>query len=184
MEQITFAAALLNQIAHHVFSTEQKRDQFSEFFQNNLKSALSNLVSRDHRLKLFPNDFWVVEKNLSNKTTNVPFHKIASLLSPIALTNCPWVYDFHVRAKVFTNMLQQKKATEFAHAQQILFRVRREYIFEDSFAVFRQYAPHFDATRKFKIVFVDQNGMEEIGIDAGGLFKEFLTKLTEKIFDP
>ena len=27
-------------------------------------------------------------------------------------------------------------------------------------------------------------GNEEMGIDAGGLFKEFLTKLTEKIFDP
>jgi len=26
--------------------------------------------------------------------------------------------------------------------------------------------------------------MEEMGIDAGGLFKEFMTKLNEKIFDP
>ena len=80
-------------------------------------------------------------------------------------------------------MLQQKKASEFGHANQILFRVRREFIFEDSFAVYQSHQ-HFDATRRFKVVFVDQNGMEEIGIDAGGLFKEFLTKLTECIFDP
>ena len=56
-------------------------------------------------MKLFEKNFWVIEKNIANKTANVPFHKIASLLSPIALQNVPWVYDFHVRAKVFTNML-------------------------------------------------------------------------------
>jgi len=61
--------------------------------------------------------------------------------------------------------------------------VRREFIFEDSFAVYRSHQ-HFDARSRFKIVFVDQHGMEEMGYDAGGLFKEFMTKLTEKIFDP
>jgi hypothetical protein len=66
----------------------------------------------------------------------------------------------------------------------IQFRVRRNYIFEDAFAVYRSYAPHFDANRRFNIVFVDINGVEESGYDAGGLFKEFMTKLTEKIFDP
>lgn len=72
---------------------------------------------------------------------------------------------------------------EAGYAHQLLFRVRRDYIFEDAFAVYRSFQ-HFDATRKFKIVFIDEHGMEEMGIDAGGLFKEFMTKLTEKIFDP
>ena len=61
--------------------------------------------------------------------------------------------------------------------------MRRDFIFEDALAVYRSYQP-FDATRKFKIIFIDVHGQEEMGVDAGGLFKEFLTKLTEKIFDP
>ena len=120
---------------------------------SSLRDALSNLVSRDHRLKLFASDFWVIEKSMVNRTAAVPFHKIESLLSPIALANVPWVYDFRVRAKIFTNMLKQKKAAEYGFAQQILFRVRRDYIFEDAFAVYRSFQV-FDATRKFKIVFV------------------------------
>ena len=49
----------------------------------------------------------------------------------------PWVYDFHVRAKVFTNSLREKKASEYGAAHEILFRVRREYIFEDSLDTYR-----------------------------------------------
>lgn len=33
-------------------------------------------------------------------------------------------------------------------------------------------------------MFVDENDIIEDGVDGGGLFKEFVTKLTEKIFDP
>lgn len=38
--------------------------------------------------------------------------------------------------------------------------------------------------RKQRIEFVDHNYITEEGVDGGGLFKEFLTKLTEVIFDP
>jgi len=31
---------------------------------------------------------------------------------------------------------------------------------------------------------VDVNYITEEGVDGGGLFKEFMTKITEKIFDP
>ena len=37
---------------------------------------------------------------------------------------------------------------------------------------------------KLRISFVDLNYITEEGVDGGGLFKEFMTKLTEKIFDP
>ena len=34
------------------------------------------------------------------------------------------------------------------------------------------------------IKFVNEMGIVEDGIDGGGLFKEFITKLCDKIFDP
>lgn len=37
---------------------------------------------------------------------------------------------------------------------------------------------------RLRISFVDTNYITEEGVDGGGLFKEFMTKLTEKIFDP
>ena len=75
-EQVQSAAQLLNLIAFAAFQSEQKRDLFSPFFLTNLRKALSSLVSRDHRLKLFPSDFWVVDKHMAAKTENVPFQDI------------------------------------------------------------------------------------------------------------
>ncbi|KAJ2848699.1 ubiquitin-protein ligase (E3) [Coemansia brasiliensis] len=37
---------------------------------------------------------------------------------------------------------------------------------------------------RMKITFVDQHGMQEAGIDGGGVFKEFLTSLVREAFDP
>lgn len=37
---------------------------------------------------------------------------------------------------------------------------------------------------RLRIQFVDANYIIEEGVDGGGLFKEFLTKLTERVFDP
>jgi ubiquitin-protein ligase E3 C len=34
------------------------------------------------------------------------------------------------------------------------------------------------------IKFINEQGMAEEGIDGGGLFKEFVTKLCDHIFDP
>ena len=38
--------------------------------------------------------------------------------------------------------------------------------------------------KQWQIVFVDQNHQVEEGVDGGGLFKEFITLLTETIFSP
>lgn len=34
-----------------------------------------------------------------------------------------------------------------------------------------------------RIQFIDSDGHTELGVDGGGLLKEFMTKITEKIFD-
>ena len=38
--------------------------------------------------------------------------------------------------------------------------------------------------KKIRIRFVDSNYIIEDGVDGGGLFKEFMQKLTESIFNP
>ena len=42
----------------------------------------------------------------------------------------------------------------------------------------------FDLKNKLIIKFMNELGQIEDGVDGGGLFKEFITKLCEKIFDP
>lgn len=51
--------------------------------------------------------------------------------------------------------------------------VRRQHLSEDSFAHLNGLGAGLKST--IEIVFVDENGVEEAGIDGGGLFKELLT---------
>lgn len=60
--------------------------------------------------------------------------------------------------------------------------IRREYLLEDSFQ--KIFALGSNIKKKFRVQFVDENYITEEGVDGGGLFKEFITKITEKIFDP
>lgn len=60
--------------------------------------------------------------------------------------------------------------------------IRREFILEDAFE--KLYGMNEEIKNKLRIQFLDYNYMAEEGIDGGGLFKEFMTKLTEIIFDP
>jgi ubiquitin-protein ligase E3 C len=60
--------------------------------------------------------------------------------------------------------------------------IRREYLLEDAFD--KLFGLGSEIKNRLRIQFVDLNYITEEGIDGGGLFKEFMTKLTEIIFDP
>eukprot|EP00928_Gymnodinium_smaydae_P077060 TRINITY_DN601_c0_g1_i6.p1 TRINITY_DN601_c0_g1~~TRINITY_DN601_c0_g1_i6.p1 ORF type:complete len:734 (+),score=158.08 TRINITY_DN601_c0_g1_i6:1599-3800(+) len=58
--------------------------------------------------------------------------------------------------------------------------VRRTHLFEDGLAALRDANWH----ARFQVVFVNAQGRQEQGQDAGGLFKEFLETLAEQSFNP
>ena len=64
LEQIKFVAALMNRIAYELFEESGQEAEYGSFLLSNIKEALSRLVCRDERLKLFGDDFWVVNKEL------------------------------------------------------------------------------------------------------------------------
>ena len=61
--------------------------------------------------------------------------------------------------------------------------VRRGNEFEDAFQVFSEEESFFDLA-DFNIVFTDEFGMREAGIDGGGLFREFIFEVFRKVFNP
>ncbi|KAJ3505966.1 hypothetical protein NLJ89_g7135 [Agrocybe chaxingu] len=58
--------------------------------------------------------------------------------------------------------------------------IRREMVAQDGF----EKLARVDLKFPVKIVFVDQFGQEEAGIDGGGVFKEFFTLLCQEVFNP
>ena len=109
---------------------------FTSYFLDNLKEVLSRLVVRNQRVEIMPDDFWVIDKELVQRCDNLSFHDVTKCVSYTCLQNIPHVYDFKIRAKIFTYECDKMKA-EINHGDYYGLvtnvQVRRDYILEDAF---------------------------------------------------
>ena len=61
--------------------------------------------------------------------------------------------------------------------------IRRNYIYEDSYdKLSKSNEPNIKL--KMRVQLVNAVGLDEAGIDGGGLFREFLSQLLKSAFDP
>ncbi|KAH8980602.1 HECT-domain-containing protein [Lactarius hatsudake] len=102
------------------------------------------------------------------------------------LNNIPFAIPFEARVNIFRSFVVNDKRNfrpdirsfeEFrsrTHAT-----VRRGHVAEDGFDKLAD----ANLKRPIGITFIDQFGEEEMGIDGGGVFKEFLTDLSKEVFD-
>lgn len=120
------------------------------------------------------------------------------------LQNMPFFIPFHTRVEIFRQfvLLDQSKRRDGNldpdtwranmmfqpgdpgrhqlarhHAQ-----IKRKQEFEDAFSQFYELGP--DLKEPIQITFLDEFGLQEAGIDGGGVTKEFLTSVINQAFDP
>jgi len=102
------------------------------------------------------------------------------------LNNIPFVIPFEQRVAIFRTFINSDRHRlgldshafgETRHKASI----RRQFISEDGFTHLNALGPRLKETIEIK--FIDPYGLEEAGIDGGGVFKEFLTSLTKEVFD-
>lgn len=151
----------------------------SEFITN-IKKALTGLYDRDKRLKINGENFWVIEKDMFTKMEELSNEVLTNQISHSIIINIPHTIPFTLRAKIFQHCLEVTKQETGPYMHPI--SIRRSYIFEDSYG--KIYQQKFNLKNKLHIKFINEQGMAEEGIDGGGLFKEFVTKLCDHIFDP
>ena len=132
LDQVKFVSLLMNRIAYEVFEEEGKVEIYGSFLLTNIKEALSRLVCRDERLKLFGEDFWVINKELKNICAETPIGEIVTFVKSNITRNVPWVYHFDIRAKLFRGLcykLQEENGRGY-DVEEI--EVRRDYLLEDA----------------------------------------------------
>ncbi|KAH9812750.1 hypothetical protein DFH28DRAFT_392310 [Melampsora americana] len=102
------------------------------------------------------------------------------------LNNIPFVIPFEQRVAIFRTFVQSDRHRlgldlhPFGKPKHRAV-IRRGRISEDGFLHLNALGPRLKDPIEIK--FIDQYGLEEAGIDGGGVFKEFLTSLTKDIFD-
>ncbi|CAN8259033.1 unnamed protein product [Cochlearia groenlandica] len=101
------------------------------------------------------------------------------------LMQAPFLIPFTSRVKIFTTQLAT--ARQQSHGSQGIFarnrfRIRRDHILEDAYNQMSALSED-DLRASIRVTFVNELGVEEAGIDGGGIFKDFMEKITRAAFD-
>ncbi|KAJ7955280.1 E3 ubiquitin-protein ligase UPL6 [Quillaja saponaria] len=99
------------------------------------------------------------------------------------LNQAPFLIPFTSRVKIFTSQLAAVRSTHGSHADAYnRFRIRRDRILEDAYNQMSALSED-DLRGPIRVTFINEFGVEEAGIDGGGIFKDFMENITRAAFD-
>ncbi|GJR37050.1 E3 ubiquitin protein ligase UPL6 [Tanacetum coccineum] len=100
------------------------------------------------------------------------------------LKQAPFLVPFTSRVKIFTSQLAAIKDRPGSHSlfNRSSFKIRRDRILEDAFNQLST-LPEEDLRGVIRVAYVNEYGVEEAGIDGGGIFKDFMENITRAAFD-
>ncbi|CAI0467575.1 unnamed protein product [Linum tenue] len=96
----------------------------------------------------------------------------------------PFLIPFTSRVKIFNSQLVAIKQRHGPHGvfARNRFRIRRDHILEDAYNQMSALSEE-DLRGLIRVTFVNELGVEEAGIDGGGIFKDFMENITRAAFD-
>lgn len=98
------------------------------------------------------------------------------------ISSMPYLVPFPDRVKLFQRIIKVDKEPHQGEGSSMYrIRIRRGMILEDGLAKLNVIQSNLK--KRINVVFVNAAGREEVGIDAGGLFKEFWLDLSNLAFD-
>lgn len=128
---------------------------FSTDFFDNLKRALNQLYDRDKRLKLHPENFWIVEKDLAERSEDAAGDKLLSTTSHSVLANIPHTIPFDVRAKILQHVLSTQRQ-EYHGGYIHPIQINRAMLFEDAYN--KLFMQKFNMKKQLSIKFLNELG--------------------------
>ncbi|KAK4770469.1 hypothetical protein SAY87_031001 [Trapa incisa] len=100
------------------------------------------------------------------------------------LKQAPFLIPFTSRVKIFASQLashRQRQGSQSLFTRN-RFRIRRDHILEDAYNQMNKCSEE-DLRGLIRVTFINEFGVEEAGIDGGGIFKDFMENITRAAFD-
>jgi hypothetical protein len=98
----------------------------------------------------------------------------------VVLREFPHVIPLNDRVRILQRLITEDRQSQAW--PEVHVKIRRQHVVEDGFSKLN--VLRGDLKGVVKVHFVNESGLDESGIDMGGLYKEFLTSLIEKAFNP
>lgn len=168
-------------------------------------SLVRQLHSRDSRRQFCPEGHWLSHKVIIDPTQMridgflseegtvegvlEPGMSSTTARSMTILQHIPFVVRFKDRVKLLQRIIAKNRTESqgelhnFMMGPAIDVTVNRNYIYQDAFdQLTEDKAPNL--RQKLRVRMINAQGLEEAGVDGGGIFREFLSQLLKAGFDP
>ncbi|KAJ6429584.1 hypothetical protein OIU84_021061 [Salix udensis] len=100
------------------------------------------------------------------------------------MKQAPFLVPFTSRVKIFNSQLLAVRQRQGHHGvfTRNRYRIRRDHILEDAYNQMSALSEE-DLRGSIRVSFINEFGVEEAGIDGGGIFKDFMENITQAAFD-
>ena len=146
-------------------------------------SCARAMKSRDDRRPFAPPGFWLADDARSSSSPSA----LSAAATRALLSSLPHALPFEARVaefrRVCSPLARQQQPSSAGAARVARLVVRRSHLLEDSLPLLLDPADVASSSR-LVVSFVNAAGAPEAGVDAGGLFKEWLTDVVASLFDP
>ncbi|CAD5172340.1 unnamed protein product [Musa acuminata subsp. malaccensis] len=157
-----------------------------ELINRKARVAMSELLSQlqdwnNRRQFMSADDFHLQE---ARSETFVSQALLGNTRASDILKQAPFLVPFTSRVEIFTSELVASRQRSGAHPALVRcrFKIRRNRILEDAFNQLHTLSED-DLRGPIRISFVNEFGVEEAGIDGGGIFKDFMENIIQAAFD-
>ncbi|GAB2265588.1 E3 ubiquitin-protein ligase upl6 [Dionaea muscipula] len=163
---------------HKILSLELLQQRVS----NVASELLSQLQDWNNRRQFVPasdfhadgvNDYFISQAMQENTRA----HEI--------LKEAPFLVPFTSRVEIFTSQLAAARQRDRVYSSisgRHRFRIRRDHILEDAFNQLNALSDE-DLQGVMRVTFINEFGVEEAGVDGGGIFKDFMENINRAAFD-
>jgi ubiquitin-protein ligase E3 C len=149
--------------------------------------SLSDLYSRWSRKPFCPPSCW--EVSLADTSSIKKELREFSNFSMNLIRIMPWSIDYYERIKMVREIIDNDRiaiqGTDDPHGHRsrgTVVHIRRKHVLEDGIIAFNKVGNNIKD--RINVKYINHYGEEEAGIDIGGLFKDFITDLSTRVFDP
>lgn len=151
-------------------------------------SVLRALHERHAQRALGPSDMWIIDvKNLQVAPRLAPGGGATYETKEEAVTRLlavlPFAVPFMTRAERYDRAREAERQAHQVGMPQVPVQIHRARLFDSAYAALGPVRGEA-LKRKIAVRFVSAAGHAEIGIDAGGLFKEAFVEIAKVVFDP
>ncbi|XP_064107609.1 ubiquitin-protein ligase E3B-like isoform X1 [Macrobrachium nipponense] len=150
-------------------------------------TLLMLLYTRNARRKYVPNNHWLI-KECRVSSFMADFER-GKRTAQVLLSKMPHIIPHEERVLLFRRHVSKEKSvlglTDAACAapQSTLITIRRARLVEDGYRQLASLSPQ-GLKGLIRVRFINEQGLDEAGIDQDGVFKEFLEETLKKVFDP